>query len=202
MEKGIKFVYSDFGGVMVEIKKPLLALVDKLGVDETKFIELWKPLDDAACRGDITPEHMWRVILQKIGYSGGPLDLTKEWVKGFEINYPVHQLLLNLNKTCAIGILSNLYPGLYPEVVRRGLIPNINYAAVVLSSDEREIKPVVRMFEIAEERTGKKTDQILLLDDLQENVDVARSRGWTGVLYDSRNPQEAIDEVLRLTLSL
>lgn len=194
----IKIAYIDFGGVMVEIKKPLLAVAKKLSVNDQEFIEIWRPFDNAACRGDISADEMWKNIFEKLNLTYLGEDPTKMWVDGFEKNLKVHRMIKEISRYCAVGILSNMYDGFYPEMVKRGLIPKVDYAAVILSSEVRSIKPEPRIFEIAERRAGVDPKQILLLDDLEPNIKVASVRGWTGILYDSANSQIGIDQVLDL----
>ena len=55
-------------------------------------------------------------------------------------------------------------------------------------------KPDAAIFEHVERTTGVPPSQILFFDDLAENVDAAKSRGWRGYVIDSRRA-EALDRL-------
>ncbi len=184
---------------MFEHMYSLANVASSLGYPLDIFIKAWTGPDDQACRGDITPRQMWRECLEALNYSGEIADLTDQWVDGFTPNLRVHQLALEVSRHCAVGVLSNLYKDIYPILLRRGLIPNINWNVIVLSSDIRSRKPEPNMYQEAEMRAGKRPEQLVVLDDKLANVYAARARDWRGILFDSTNPQSAINEVLRLS---
>lgn len=187
MSESVRFVYCDIGGVMVNFNRSLVGLADKLGVDRNKFIEAWRPWDNKACRGDIQPSDMWRNVLQDINYSGESQDLTMLWLNGFEKNVKIHKLISQLARTTAVGILSNLYPGFYEKMYRRGLIPNLDYAARVISCEVHLVKPEPEIFKVAEAMSSVSPQEILLVDDLPQNIEQAIIRGWQGILFDGTN---------------
>ncbi len=190
-KKEDKFVYFDFGGVMAQTKPSLLKIADNLGIDHDRFLSIWSPIDDLACQGNITSAELW----SRCGFFQ---DLTSEWIGGFKIIPEVHALMTQVAAICKIGILSNLYTGLYPTMLSMGFIPDLQYNAVIISSEHRTIKPESQIFEIAERESRQIPSQLILIDDKPANITAVKTRGWKGVLYDNTNPQLAIDEVLRL----
>ncbi len=57
-------------------------------------------------------------------------------------------------------------------------------------------KPSEAFYIKVEESTGKKGNEIIYVDDRQENIDTALSRGWSAVLYTS--PEKVIPRVWSL----
>ncbi|MBO4797055.1 MAG: HAD family phosphatase [Verrucomicrobia bacterium] len=65
-----------------------------------------------------------------------------------------------------------------------------------LSYKMKVAKPDDAFYIKLEEDTGKKKDEIIYLDDKQENIDTAVSRGWSAILYTS--PEKVIPQVWSL----
>lgn len=196
-----KFVYLDFGGVMVEIKPSLLAIADRLGVEHQRFLTVWEPLDDAACRGDISSRDLWENCFERLEITDHHDDLTLEWIQGFKVCTKVHTLTKQISRLCSVGILSNMYKDFFPTAVAMGMIPNISYQSIVLSCEQKTIKPDPIIYKIAEQMAGVDPSQLVLLDDKPANVKVADERGWHGVLFESNIPHVAMIEILDLVKS-
>lgn len=65
-----------------------------------------------------------------------------------------------------------------------------------LSYKMKVAKPSEAFYIKVEESTGKKGNEIIYVDDRQENIDTALSRGWSAVLYTS--PEKVIPRVWSL----
>lgn len=57
------------------------------------------------------------------------------------------------------------------------------FADIVVSGDERTVKPDARIYEIAERRFGHDPRNLFFIDDKAENVAAARARGWQGHVF-------------------
>ncbi len=55
----------------------------------------------------------------------------------------------------------------------------------VFSGDVKLIKPEPAIYALLESRYGLVPDRTVFIDDLKTNVDVARSRGWHGIHFES-----------------
>src|SRR5204862_1901458 len=104
-----------------------------------------------------------------------PIPGIKELVEWIAANYE-------------IGIFTNSMPGSVDELRRRGLIPAVNYAAVVDSSSVGMVKPDPRIYEKAQELAAVEPGEILLIDDTRSNLVAADKAGWHGLWSDEMNP--------------
>jgi len=55
----------------------------------------------------------------------------------------------------------------------------------VLSYEHGAMKPAPRLYEVAEQLAGLRGADLFYLDDLPENVEAARRRGWQAVVHES-----------------
>ena len=60
----------------------------------------------------------------------------------------------------------------------------------ILSYRERLIKPDLAIYKLLLERYGLKADECVFLDDLTENVEAARSIGFHGIVFKSKEQAE------------
>jgi HAD superfamily hydrolase (TIGR01509 family) len=82
------------------------------------------------------------------------------------------------------AILSNSFIGAREhEEARYGFTSMVDLA--IYSHEEGVRKPDPRIFALASERLGIPPAEIIFLDDLPENVDAARARGFLAVLFTS-----------------
>jgi HAD superfamily hydrolase (TIGR01509 family) len=73
-----------------------------------------------------------------------------------------------------------------------GLIPEVNYAAVVDSSKLGIVKPDPRIYQKAQELASVEPGEILLIDDTRPNLVAADRAGWHGLWSDEMNPEDTI----------
>jgi 2-haloacid dehalogenase len=79
------------------------------------------------------------------------------------------------------------------------IFPFLNdFTDIVVSGEEKIIKPDVRIFEILLVRNGLKAEESVFIDDRLGNVKAAEALGFTGIHFVS--PQELHDELERLKL--
>ena len=86
-------------------------------------------------------------------------------------------------------------PGLIKEMRSRRLIPDIDYDAVVDSSEVKSIKPEPTIFEVAAKKADVPAEQVLFVDDSRANLMVAEKSGWHVSWFDDFRPKESVDKV-------
>ncbi len=62
---------------------------------------------------------------------------------------------------------------------------------IVVSGEEKEVKPEPRIYEITEERTGRSGASLFFTDDNPANVTAAKARGWDAQLFTDAASLEA-----------
>jgi putative hydrolase of the HAD superfamily len=94
-----------------------------------------------------------------------------------------------------VGLLTNIMPGFLGDLRRNNQIPNLNYDAVIDSSQVGVIKPEPEMYKIATEQAGCSPDQILLVDDTRANLTGADKAGWHVIWFDYARPEESVAHI-------
>ncbi len=62
---------------------------------------------------------------------------------------------------------------------------------VVLSFEHGGLKPEAKLYDVVEQRVGRKGDALLFIDDRAENIEAARERGWHGIVHTTHQATEA-----------
>lgn len=187
----IEFVYFDVGGVVIK---------DFSGTDKWDDLrhefriteEFWeKHYESKLDRGEISKE------------SPIPYDkLLEGFVSRFEKNPSIWPVILAIKKHCPVGLLTNMYPGMFESIKNHGLLPNIDWTITIDSSLEKVAKPDREIFELAEKRADVKGDEILFVENTEKHIEVAKTFGWQTFLYDPSEAQKSSNELLRYYFSV
>ena len=89
-------------------------------------------------------------------------------------------------------MLTNIYPGVYPKAVETGNIPDLPYAFVLQSCDTGFVKPEKQIYELAQEMSGQKPSDILLIDDNSTFIAPAQEMGWKTYIFNTINPDTSV----------
>ena len=196
IERGIfantKLALFDVGGVLLRFMGGVEALSAKTNLPYARCREIWLELDDSICRGETQPQELWNRIKKESSYTGEDIDFVSFWVNHFKPNHQVHKLIRNVSKNNAVGLLTNIYPGVYQKAVESGNIPNIPYALVLQSCETGFIKPEKQIYELAEKMGGKKSSDILLIEDSPRFITPAQELGWKTFSFNNKNPNESV----------
>ena len=114
--------------------------------------------------------------------------LIDGFVSRFEPNKEIERAIRNAAERYEIGLLTNAYPGMLKAIKSRGILPNVEWDAIVDSSVVGFRKPDREIYEIAQKVSGcRKGEEILFIDNNQKNIDSAKEFGWMTLFYDSSN---------------
>lgn len=180
----IKFVYFDVGDVLLRFSDGLRDISNKVSLPYEDCAKIWLEMDDSICRGEANPQELWNRIKTAANYGGDDIDFIPFWVDHFQPIPEAHRLVQDLSQDREVGLLTNIYPGVYPLAKERGIIPNISYASVILSCDVSLIKPEQAIYELAETKTGLKPAEILFIDNNPRFISPAVSEGWETFLIE------------------
>ncbi len=190
----IKFFYCDVNGVLVRFFQKAfvdLARDHHLSVEkvETSF---WH-YNDAANRGEMTPEEFNKALSERLGIA--TLDWEAYYLKTVEPIGAVHKLLSDISKLVQVGLLTNINKGMIAQMMDKGLLPDIDYAAIVDSSEVGAIKPEAKIYQIAETMSGFSGAEILFADDSRTNLMAAERFGWRVLWFDDYRPRESGERI-------
>lgn len=103
----------------------------------------------------------------------------------------VHPLVHSLHASgvplyCLTNFGHELWEGFRPTQTIFDLFEDI-----VVSGTERHAKPQPRIYEIVEERSGRKGADLFFTDDNPDNIEAAKARGWDAHLFTDAASLEA-----------
>jgi len=187
----IKTILFDFGGVLY--MPPDLQWMKRwkriLGIDDNPQIlqMLENPnesqLVEDVCLGKIPEEQTWGMIAEK--WHIKPEFIQRIRRKVFSkrsLNKPMVTLLRDLHKRYQTGILSNA--GDQTRRVMEDVFHLDRYVDdIIISAEEKVIKPDERIYQIAMDRLNAEPASSLLLDDYLVNVEAARDFGMKAVQF-------------------
>ncbi len=196
MNSKIKFVYFDIGGVMFSWRKALGEVARKYQHSEKEVSESFAKYDEISCRGLISVQEIWGKVASDLHFEKYENDDIQSFV--FNCFSPIletHVFVKNLIRKIPVGLLTNIHQGTYEFSLEKGLVPKLPYAEVIQSCQIGIIKPERAIYEHARKKAKVNHWEILFIDDLKINVEVAESLGWSTILFDSNNPKRSIGKI-------
>lgn len=194
----IRFVYFDIGGVLYQFRSGLRGIADVLQIPFEECEVIWQQFDNEVCRGTMSPQELWGEMKKATNYKGEDIDFLEFWVNHFSPIPESHKLVHKLAKNYAVGLLTNIYPGVLELALERGRIPDVVYTSIVQSCEVGFVKPQPEIYEIAQRKAGVAPHEILFLDDSLVNINAARERQWKTLLFNRLIPPRSVDQVSRM----
>ncbi len=192
------FVYFDLGNVLFRFEDGLGELSARLSMPLDLVKTIFYENDDRMCRGELSPVQFLLLFEEASGRESDIIDFTDFWVSHFSHIDSTHKLMKELlGAGHKIGILSNIFPEVYKKLIGGGIIPDLNYSAVVLSCDHGVVKPDKVIYRLATELSGRKPDEIFFVDDSERNIVAARESGWRAARLIPDNPELSIKNIRR-----
>ena len=158
-----------------------------IDVVETAY---WHYNDDA-CKGILSVSDLNTKFAERLGVER--IDWLSYYLKAVEPVTQMHELVKWASENYKVGLLSNIMPGLISIMRRDGLLPNINYDAIIDSSEVAVTKPDAGIYEIAQEKAGFPPEEILFIDDSRPNLMAAEKQGWNVLSFDDARPDESVE---------
>ncbi len=193
-KSGVSFVYLDVNGTIVRFPHKAFTEVGLAASQPTDMVEtfFWRHYDPIN-RGQITMEEFSAALGKDLGLE--EFDWNEYYFDNLEPIAGMKELIEWIAANYEIGIFTNSMPGSVEELRKRGLIPEVNYAAVVDSSNVGMVKPDPRIYEKAQELAAVEPNEILLIDDTRPNLVGADKAGWHGLWSDELNPEDTIARI-------
>ncbi len=194
-----EFIYFDLGGVVFHFSGGLSKLAEKYGYQYSDFEKVFRKYDDQVCRGEITPEELWSYYQNELGFTDPSINFTDYWVSNFSPIKEAHLLINELaTANFPIGLFTNVYLGVFDKALATGAIPRVAYQALIKSCDSKLVKPEIAIYELAQQTTKRKGQQILFVDDKPDFLSPAQELGWQTILFDEEHPAQSIGEIKSL----
>jgi FMN phosphatase YigB (HAD superfamily)/DNA-binding XRE family transcriptional regulator len=193
-KSGASFVYFDVNGCLVHFfQRAFAKLAQDTGVSpdivETAF---WHYNDDV-CRGILSINDFNAKLAERLEI--GEVRWQDYYLETVEPILQMQELLQWAAERYKVGLLTNIMPGFLSAMRRANQLPNVHYDAIIDSSEVAAIKPETKMYEIAQERAGCPSSEILLIDDSRANLTAAERLGWHVLWFDDARPEESVARV-------
>lgn len=193
-KNGVQFVFFDINGVMVRFfQRAFTAISADTGVSPDSVEAIFWHYNDAVCRGDMPLSEFNQALAQRLGVA----DIKWEdyYLNNLDPIKEMHECATWASQHFKIGLLSNIMPGLIPQMVKNGLLPDLPYTVIADSSQLGAIKPEPAIYEKATQMAGVPAESILLIDDGRTNLMAAERLGWHVIWFDSYRSDESEQRV-------
>lgn len=199
MASKIKFVYFDIGGVLVDWSRVFSTPARLFGITSDDISRVFGENKEALTKGFMTAPEYWEKCIEKYDLKNAhSYDFLQAWVGDYRPITETHAFVKDIKPRYKIGLLSNIYKGMLPFLLKTGAIPKIAYDQIVFSCDVGMMKPNLDIYELAAKRAGESPENILLVDDRQDYLDGAKRAGFQTFMFDEKHPEESVRELEKL----
>lgn len=189
-KSGVSFVFFDINGCLVRFFHRAFTEIAEASGAKSDIIEtLFWHHNDAVCSGQLSIEKFNSIFAKEFGLVD--FDWRKFYLEAIDPILDMQRLVSWAAENYHIGLLSNIMPGLIDSLLEEKIIPAVNYDVIVDSSVVKAIKPDPKIYKIAQEKTGVKPSEILLVDDSRANIVAAERAGWHVLWFDDYRPSES-----------
>lgn len=201
----ISFIYFDLGGVVIhdfngtnkweELKKSFGISSEKSEAFDEWFNLVEPEVNKGRDLESLLPEMKDKFNVKvPENYSF----LIDGFVSHFETNTTIWPLITEAQKNYRIGLLTNMYPGMFNAITKQGIMPHEEWHVIVDSSLVGTCKPERKIYEIAEEQAGARGSEIFFIDNSIKNIEGAKKLGWQTMLYNPSATFRSNEELTRM----
>jgi len=195
----IKFIYFDFGAVLVNYDNVFTKVCNDFNLDKTEFRKFYNNFVDNMDIGKDGVFGFWKKCVENFNLKDAfDYDLAKSWVTDYKIIKPIYEMIGFLEGKIKMGIISNIHADIWWAAVDANWVPKIKYEEIILSSDVRVVKPDKEIYEIAQLKSGVNPDEVLFIDDKEENLVIPKEMGWKTVLFDQTKAEDGVLKIMEL----
>lgn len=193
-KNGVRFVYFDINGCLVRFfHRAFTRLAEDSGAPADTIETIFWHYNDIVCRGEMSMEEFNATLAKHLGIDS--VDWRQYYIEAIDPIIEMQELIAWAAKHYHVGLLSNIMPGFIPYMIERGLLPDIEYAAIIDSSEVKAIKPEARIYEVATEVAKVDPSEILLIDDSRSNLMSAERLSWHVLWFDDYRPDESEERI-------
>jgi putative hydrolase of the HAD superfamily len=196
----IKAIIFDFGGVLLRTTDftPREQLAARLGMRRNELEELifGGESGNLAQKGEITVQQHWANLAAQLHCSEKELkSLVEEFFANDELDRSLLDYVRMLHTSYKTGLLSNAFDDLRQIITERGYFGDA-FDDMIISAEVGLVKPDAQIFQLAVEQLGVEASQAVFVDDMQRNIEGAKSVGLVGIHF--QNPLQLRGELDKL----
>ncbi len=183
----LRALLFDFGGVLVRMvdDRPRLKLAEQLGVKLSYLDDLvfYSISAQRASRGEIPVSLHWEAVRVALGIQEAdmPRFLEQYW-SADDVNWELLDYIKGIRPEYKVGLLSNAWDDLRQTMHTRWNIDGL-FDEMIISAEVKLVKPDPRIFHLAVDRMDARPEEVVFIDDILENVTVARQEGLPAIQY-------------------
>lgn len=197
-----QLILFDIGGVLIEYGNVFKTASQELNIPHNLLDSTFDKYDAEITTGLITPQELYLNCLKNNEITADiDYNFMISWIKDYSSIRPTHDLLTKLSAKYKVGLFSNIYKGMVPELIKQDLLPNIYYTYQFISCDMGLQKPDEKAYQHIVNQIKEQESEILFVDDKQENLDVANIFGWQTFLFLRDKPEESVNNLRKLLLN-
>lgn len=195
MEKN-RFIYFDVGNTLVDCSNYFKTATTKFSLKADDLKKVFNENLDPITKGFLTPQQFWEKCIERYNIQNAhSYNFLESWVSDYEPITEMHEVIIKLKSKYHIGLLSNIYKGMLPLLLEKGLIPKIDYDHIIFSCDVGMMKPNSDMYAFAQNKTTIDPKNILLIDDRQDFLDGAKRAQWNTFLFNDKERTNSVKEL-------
>jgi len=191
---GVRFVYFDVNGTLARYyERAFTQIAEQTGVSVEIVETMFLHYDGAACRSNMANEEVEQIFATEFGIDD--FNWQKYYLDNVEATPGSVEMAHWVAEYYEAGLLTNNWLGFTDELIKRKIVPDVKYKAIVESAKVGCSKPEAKIYEIAQGLAGVPADEILLVDDKHSYLAGAEKAGWQSLWFDEADPVNSIERV-------
>lgn len=198
-----RFIYFDVGNTLVDCSNYFKTATTKFHLKADDIKTVFNENIDSVTTGFLDPQQFWEKCIQRYDIQNAhDYNFLESWVSDYKPITEMHEFIIKLKSKYHIGLLSNIYKGMLPLLLEKGLIPKIDYDQIIFSCDVGLMKPNSDIYEFAQNKANIEPKNILLIDDRQDFLDGAKKVQWHTFLFNDKERANSVKELEEYILHL
>lgn len=192
----IRALIFDIGNVILrfDFNLALQRLAQDCDPAAEAILELIEPVKGAYEGGKIGRADFQSQVRDILRYTGSDADFVSAWEDIFTENQPMIELIEALHPDYPLYLLSNT-SDIHVEFILSRYPVFSRFKDAVYSYKVRASKPEREIYEIALKQFGVPAEEAFFIDDLQANIDTARSVGIVSHHYHHDRHEELLRDL-------
>ncbi len=197
-----KFIYFDVGGVLLHFEHIRQMIADDLGIPLADYLAVLSSFQPALAEGKVTEVDVELELKKQFNLDFPPnFYADSHWVDKFIPIKEMQALVVELSQHYRLGLLTNVTKLVWDRAQTiSGMYPEVDYEVKIKSFEVGLAKPDPKIYELAIEEVGLKPNEIMLIDDLEDNIQVASDLGMKTYRFDTKNALEEVKTLSKILL--
>jgi putative hydrolase of the HAD superfamily len=194
--KNKHFIYFDIGNTLVDCTYYFKTATKKFHLKEGDMKQVFNEYIEPVTTGQMDAQQFWKLCIQRYNiHNAENYNFLESWVSDYEPITEMHEVVNKLKSKYRIGLLSNIYKGMLPLLLEKGLIPNIPYDQVIFSCEVGMMKPHADIYDYAQKKAHTEPKNILLIDDKPDFIEGAKKAVWNTFMFNDKNRKNSAKEL-------